>query len=96
MLPESTPALSLTSLPHVQLCYLPEPPAFLRKVPFILAAPVKILHQVASILRTLLFTLSSPPEFIMVQVGPLDVVQCKELINIPRILRVFLPSLLFG
>jgi beta-1,4-mannosyltransferase len=70
---------SLTSLPHVRLCYLSEPPSLLRKLPFVLAAPVKILHQVATILYILMFTISSPPEFIMVQVGPPDGVQDKLL-----------------
>ncbi|KAG9314728.1 mannosyltransferase, partial [Chiua virens] len=67
---ESTPVPSLASLPHVQLCYLSEPPSFLREVPFILAAPVKILHQVTTILYTLMFKISSPPEFIIVQNPP--------------------------
>ncbi|KAF8557404.1 glycosyltransferase family 33 protein [Imleria badia] len=67
---ESKPVPSLTSLPHVRLCYLSEPPSFLRKVPFVLAAPVKILHQVTSILYMLMFTISSPPEFIIVQNPP--------------------------
>ncbi|KAN0100994.1 glycosyltransferase family 33 protein [Tylopilus felleus] len=66
----SKPVPSLTSLPHVRFCYLPEPPSFLRKVPFVLAAPVKISHQVISILYTLMFATSSPPEFIMVQNPP--------------------------
>ncbi|KAH0838670.1 glycosyltransferase family 33 protein [Lanmaoa asiatica] len=67
---ESRPVPSLTSLPNARLCYLSEPPSFLRKVPFVFAAPIKILHQVMSILYTLMFTISSPPEFIMVQNPP--------------------------
>ncbi|KAI9572571.1 glycosyltransferase family 33 protein [Boletus coccyginus] len=67
---ESKPTHSLISLPHVRLCYLSEPPSFLRKVPFVLAAPVKILHQATSVLYTLMFSISLPPEFIMVQNPP--------------------------
>ncbi|KAF8446375.1 glycosyltransferase family 33 protein [Boletus edulis BED1] len=66
----SKPVPSLTFLPHLRLCYLSEPPSFLREVPFVLAAPVKILHQVTSILYTLMFRIPSPPEFIMVQNPP--------------------------
>ncbi|KIK97891.1 glycosyltransferase family 33 protein [Paxillus rubicundulus Ve08.2h10] len=66
----SKPVPSLTSLPHVRLCYLAEPPSFLAKVPFVLAAPAKIVHQVISILYTLLFAIHDPPEFIMVQNPP--------------------------
>ncbi|KAF8139828.1 glycosyltransferase family 33 protein [Boletus edulis] len=66
----SKPVPSLTFLPHLRLCYLSEPPSFLREVPFVLAAPVKILHQVTSILYMLMFRIPSPPEFIMVQNPP--------------------------
>ncbi|KAH7908258.1 glycosyltransferase family 33 protein [Hygrophoropsis aurantiaca] len=66
----SKPIPSLTSLPHIHFCYLPEPPSFLAKVPFIFAAPVKILHQIITILYTLLCELPHPPEFILVQNPP--------------------------
>ncbi|KAF9234958.1 glycosyltransferase family 33 protein [Melanogaster broomeanus] len=65
----SKPLPSL-SLPHIQLCYLAEPPSLLAKIPFVLSAPVKIIHQVMSILYTLIFEISYPPEFIMVQNPP--------------------------
>ncbi|KIJ60116.1 glycosyltransferase family 33 protein [Hydnomerulius pinastri MD-312] len=62
----SKPLPSLTS----RLCYLSEPPSILARVPFVLAAPVKIAYQIISILYTLMFTMSSPPEFLMVQNPP--------------------------
>ncbi|KAF9229756.1 glycosyltransferase family 33 protein [Gyrodon lividus] len=67
---ESKPVPSLTSLPHVRFCYLTEPPSFLAKVPFVLAAPAKIAQQVMSILYALMFAIPYPPEFIMVQNPP--------------------------
>ncbi|KAL4070156.1 glycosyltransferase family 33 protein [Scleroderma yunnanense] len=62
----SKPASSLTSLPHVQLCYLPEP---IILVPFVLSALLKITQQTISILYVLLFSIP-PPEFILVQNPP--------------------------
>ncbi|KAG2132357.1 glycosyltransferase family 33 protein [Suillus clintonianus] len=64
------PIPSLTSLPHIRLSYLSEPPPFVARIPFVLAAPIKILYQIATILYTLVFGIPRPPEFIMVQNPP--------------------------
>ncbi|KAI6153212.1 glycosyltransferase family 33 protein [Pisolithus tinctorius] len=66
----SKPVPSLTSLPHVHLHYLPEPPTFVGKVSFGLSALVKIVYQTFSILYTLMFSMTHPPEFIVVQNPP--------------------------
>ncbi|EGN92688.1 glycosyltransferase family 33 protein [Serpula lacrymans var. lacrymans S7.3] len=66
----SKPIPSLTSPPHVHLRYLAEPPSFVTKIPFIIAAPVKIIHQIATIFSVLAFEIARPPEFIMVQNPP--------------------------
>ncbi|KAF8060957.1 mannosyltransferase [Lyophyllum atratum] len=67
----SKPIPALERLPKVQIHYLPEPPKLLRSIlPFIMFAPIKILHQVASILFVLLVQISEPPEFILVQNPP--------------------------
>jgi len=64
----SKPILSLTSLSNIRLCYLSEPPPLVMRIPFVLAAPIKILYQIATILYALVFDIPRPPEFIMVQV----------------------------
>ena len=61
-----TPALE--RLPRVQARYLPEPPIIVKYLPFVLAAPIKIIHQVVSILLVLLVYIEKPPEFLVVQV----------------------------
>ncbi|KAG1738606.1 glycosyltransferase family 33 protein [Suillus paluster] len=66
----SNPIPSLTSLPHIRLSYLSEPPLFVARIPFVLAAPIKISYQIATILYTLIFDIPRPPEFIMVQNPP--------------------------
>ncbi|KAF9263125.1 beta-1,4-mannosyltransferase [Marasmius fiardii PR-910] len=66
----SKPIPALERLPNVQLCYLPEPPPILKWIPFIAAAPFKILHQVITILRELLVNIPEPPEYVMVQNPP--------------------------
>ncbi|KAG0703082.1 glycosyltransferase family 33 protein [Suillus ampliporus] len=66
----SKPIHSLTSLPHIRLCYLSEPPPFITRIPFVLAAPIKISYQIATILYTLIFAIPRSPEFIMVQNPP--------------------------
>ncbi|KAJ7451178.1 mannosyltransferase [Mycena latifolia] len=55
--------------PKVKIHYLPEPPPWLRALPFVLSAPIKVLLQVLSIFIEL-FTLPNPPEFILVQNPP--------------------------
>jgi beta-1,4-mannosyltransferase len=66
----SKPILSLTSLSNIRLCYLSEPPPLVMRIPFVLAAPIKILYQIATILYALVFDIPRPPEFIMVQNPP--------------------------
>ncbi|KAG7090742.1 hypothetical protein E1B28_009832 [Marasmius oreades] len=66
----SKPIPALERLPNIQLCYLPEPPPILKCIPFMIAAPFKILHQVITILRELLVNIPQAPEYIMVQNPP--------------------------
>ncbi|KAK7468495.1 mannosyltransferase [Stygiomarasmius scandens] len=66
----SKPIPSLETLPKVQLCYLPEPPTILKSLPFVVAAPFKIAHQIASILKELLIRIPEPPEYLLVQNPP--------------------------
>lgn len=51
--------------PHVHLSYLPDPPIIVRKLPFVLAAPIKIVWQSISVLFLLLDVRA---EVILVQV----------------------------
>jgi beta-1,4-mannosyltransferase len=69
----SKPIPSLERLPRVQLRYLPEPPKVLQALPFVLLAPIKIAHQIVSILFVLLVQIAKPPEFIVVQVRSFSV-----------------------
>jgi beta-1,4-mannosyltransferase len=55
------------TLPHVHLAYLPDPPFLVRKLPFVLAAPIKIAWQSISVLALLL---KIRAEVVMVQVSP--------------------------
>jgi beta-1,4-mannosyltransferase len=64
----SKPIPSLETLPKIQLRYLPEPPTVLKSLPFIIAAPFKIAHQIGSILKELLIRIPEPPEYLLVQV----------------------------
>jgi beta-1,4-mannosyltransferase len=66
------PIPSLLALPHVHFLYLPAPPALVRALPFVLLAPLKIVHQCLSVLYTLLVRIPAPPEFLLVQVRTLD------------------------
>ncbi|KAH9917359.1 beta-1,4-mannosyltransferase [Epithele typhae] len=59
----------LLSLPRVKILYLAEPPSLLRKLPFILGGPLKVLRQVIDILYILLVRIP-PPEYILVQNPP--------------------------
>jgi len=64
----SKPIPALERLPKLRLRYLPGSPTALRKLPFILAGPLKVLHQISAILIVLVFLIRVPPEFILVQV----------------------------
>ncbi|KAF8499108.1 beta-1,4-mannosyltransferase [Russula emetica] len=66
----SKPIPSLLSLPHVHFLYISQTPPSLRKLPFIVFAPLKIAQQVLSILYALLWRIPRPPEFILVQNPP--------------------------
>jgi len=48
--------------------YLPELPKLIHWLPFIILAPIKVVHQVIGILMYLLVWIDIPPEFILVQV----------------------------
>src|SRR5712671_3409024 len=65
----SKPVPSLLSLPHVHFLYLSQPPPLLRRLPFLVSAPIKIAQQVLTILYALLWRIPHPPEFILVQVS---------------------------
>ena len=64
----SKPIPSLCTTPRVSLLYLTEPPLILRRLPFVVGGPLKVLRQVAEILYTLTVRIPHPPEFILVQV----------------------------
>ncbi|KAI0726057.1 mannosyltransferase [Fomitopsis betulina] len=64
------PVPSLLSIPHVRFLYLSQPPRYISSWPFVVAAPRKVVHQVLSILNTLLVRIPNPPEFIIVQNPP--------------------------
>ncbi|KAH9931275.1 glycosyltransferase family 33 protein [Fomitopsis serialis] len=80
------PFSSLLSIPHVRFFYLSQPPRYIASWPFIVAAPRKVLHQVLSILNTLLVRIPHPPEFIIVQNPP----------SIPTLALVWLVARLRG
>lgn len=65
----SKPIPSLERLPRVRIHYIAELPKIFRRLPFLILAPIKIVHQVISILLCLLVWIETPPEFIVVQVG---------------------------
>ena len=53
----------------MQLCYIPELPKPFRRLPFLILAPIKIVHQLVHVLLWLLVWIDLPPEFILVQVS---------------------------
>ncbi|KAJ7785701.1 mannosyltransferase, partial [Mycena metata] len=59
----------IPSLEKAQIRYLPEPPHWMRRLPFLISAPIKVVLQVLSIFVQL-FTIPNPPEFILVQNPP--------------------------
>lgn len=67
----SEPVPSLLGLSHVHFLYLSQPLPSLRKLPFVIFAPIKIAQQIFSVLHALLWCIPHPPEFILVQVGSL-------------------------
>ncbi|KAI0638810.1 mannosyltransferase [Trametes polyzona] len=82
----SKPIPSLLSMPRVKRLHLSEPPSYLRRMPFILGGPLKVLRQIVDILHTLLVRIEQPPEFILVQNPP----------SIPTLAVVWLVSKLRG
>jgi beta-1,4-mannosyltransferase len=68
LLAGSKPTPALLSTPHVKFFYLAQLPHFFLRLPFLILAPVKIIHQALTILITLMFTIPNTPEFIIVQV----------------------------
>ncbi|KAJ7651991.1 mannosyltransferase [Mycena polygramma] len=59
----------IPSLSRAKVRYLPEPPLWLRSLPFIISGPIKVVLQVLFIFIEL-FTIPNPPEFILVQNPP--------------------------
>ncbi|KAH9486709.1 UDP-glycosyltransferase TURAN [Psilocybe cubensis] len=66
----SKPIPSLERLPKVRIRHIPELPKILHRLPFLLLAPLKVMHQVINILLCLLVWIEIPPEFIVVQNPP--------------------------
>ena len=64
----SKPTASLRSLPHIRFLYLSQPPKAVSRLPFVFAAPIKIIHQISTVLAALMVRITRPPEFILVQV----------------------------
>jgi len=48
--------------------FIPELPKVLSHLPFLILAPIKVIHQLVVILLWLLVWIEIPPEFIVVQV----------------------------
>ena len=65
----SKPIAVLERSSKMQLCYIPELPKLLKSLPFLILAPIKIIHQLIHILLWLLVWIDVPPEFILVQVS---------------------------
>lgn len=65
----SEPTPALLSTPHVQFFYLAQLPSLFSHIPFIIVAPIKIMHQVLAIFITILFTIPHTSEFIVAQVS---------------------------
>jgi len=66
----SKPIPALERLPKVQLRYLAELPNIIQALPFVILAPIKVIHQIICILFILLVQIAQPPEFIVVQNPP--------------------------
>ncbi|KAI1785401.1 mannosyltransferase [Ganoderma leucocontextum] len=82
----SKPIPSLLASPHVSIIYLTEPPPGLRRVPFIVGGPLKVLRQILEIVYALAVRIPHPPEFILVQNPP----------SIPTLAIVWLVSKMRG
>lgn len=65
----SRPIPSLAILPQVQFVYLPDP-LTLRPLPFVVLAPLKIVHQIICVILALYKSIPLPPEYIIVQNPP--------------------------
>lgn len=74
----SKPTASLRSLPHIRFLYLSQPPKAVSKLPFVLGAPIKITHQISTVLAALMVRINHPPEFIMVQVCSLHTYDVED------------------
>ncbi|PPQ98912.1 hypothetical protein CVT24_003543 [Panaeolus cyanescens] len=66
----SKPIPALERLPRVRIHHIPQLPKICSRLPFILLAPIKIIHQVVSIITCLLIWIDIPPEFILLQNPP--------------------------
>lgn len=65
----SKPTPALLSTPRVQFCYLPQLPQLFAHLPFMIATPIKSIHQFLTIFLTL-FSIPDTPEFIVAQNPP--------------------------
>ena len=65
----SKPIAALGHSSKMRLCYIPELPKLFRHLPFLILAPIKIIHQLVHIVFWLLLWIDLPPEFILVQVS---------------------------
>lgn len=68
-LTESALLPELASSPNVRVCALPTPPAALKSVPFIIAGPLKVIWQVASMFWVLSYD-TEPSGWLLVQNPP--------------------------
>jgi len=66
----SNPTPALLSASNVQFFYLAQLPPFFSRLPFIIAAPIKIIHQALAIFVTLQFMIPNTSEFIIAQNPP--------------------------
>lgn len=89
----STPIASLERL-NVQLFHLKETPRALRRLPFIILAPIKVTLQALTVLHALLLAIPHPPEYIVVQVRYVNCnvtdTAADNCMNEARIRRVYL------
>ncbi|EJF58563.1 beta-1,4-mannosyltransferase [Dichomitus squalens LYAD-421 SS1] len=82
----SQPIPSLLAAPNVSIIHLTDPPQSLRKLPFLIGGPLKVLRQILEIVYTLAVHVPDPPEFILVQNPP----------SIPTLAIVWLVSKMRG
>lgn len=60
---------SLRTQPNFRAVYLSEPLSIVAKLPFVFSAPIKVIHQICTVLVALMIRVGRPPQFILVQVS---------------------------